>query len=367
MIATGFHILLSGPGVLLVLGLFTLPGVSQIAGRPGASTAPSEMISKHSSPASCATCHPGEAATQPSSPMGRATETVDDCGILKTRPLLKFQTGKYSYRIERKGNQSIYSVTDGVQTITIPIGWAFGLGQAGQTYVFERDGRLYESQVSFYKAIDGLDLTMGAINHAPLDLQQAAGREMGKQDGAQCFHCHATNTGEGLNLKLAGLIPGIQCDRCHGPSDEHLAGFQKGKSVPMKKLTDGSAEQVNIYCGTCHRTWDEIATGPHLGVANVRFQAYRITNSKCYDSDDARISCVSCHNPHQPLVHGKASYDAKCLACHSQGGKATAKPCKVSKSNCASCHMPQIDMPGSHHSFTDHQIRIVRLNERYPE
>jgi hypothetical protein len=29
--------------------------------------------------------------------------------------------------------------------------------------------------------------------------------------------------------------------------------------------------------------------------------------------------------------------------------------------------MPQIDMPGSHHSFTDHQIRIVRLHEPYPE
>jgi hypothetical protein len=330
-------------------------------------TAAPGFCQRQGAPLSCAACHTGESASQPASPMGHALESVGDCGILKTHPLLTFQSGKYSYRIERKGSQSLYSVTDGVRTIAVPIGWAFGLGQAGQTYVFERDGRLYESQVSYYKAIDRLDLTMGAINQAPLDLLQAAGREMGKLDGAQCFHCHATNAGEGLNLDLAGLIPGIGCERCHGPAAAHLAGFQTGKSVPMKKLIDGSAEQANIFCGSCHRTWDEIATGPKLGVASVRFQAYRITNSKCYDSADARIGCVACHDPHQPLNRDEASYDQKCLACHVEGGKATAALCKVSKNNCASCHMPQVEMPGSHHSFTDHQIRIVRPNEPFPD
>jgi hypothetical protein len=304
---------------------------------------------------------------QPSSPMGHAMESVEDCGMLKSHSLLTFRTGKYSYRIERQGSRSIYSVTDGVRTIEVPIGWAFGLGRAGQTYVFEKDGLLYESRVSYYRAIDGLDLTMGAINHAPLDLLQAAGREMGQQEKAQCFGCHATNAGEGLNLDLANLKPGIGCDRCHGPSAGHLTGFKTGESVAMKKLTDGSAEQMNAFCGSCHRTWDEIVTGPKLGVANVRFQPYRITNSKCYDSADARIACVACHDPHRPLNREDASYDTNCRACHSKGGKPAAALCKVSKNNCASCHMPRIDMPGSHHSFTDHQIRIVRRNEPYPD
>lgn len=314
----------------------------------------------------CVSCHAAQAA-QPASPMGHAMEPVAECQILKSHALLAFQAGKYSYRIERKGSQSIYIVTDGVQTISVPIGWAFGLGQAGQTYVFEREGRLYESQVSYYKAIDGLDLTMGAINHAPLDLTQAAGREMGKKDGAQCFHCHATHAGAGLELDLAGLTPGIHCERCHGSAAAHTAGFKAGNAVPMPKLTDGSAEQVNVFCGSCHRTWDEIATGPKLGVASVRFQAYRITDSKCFDTDDRRISCIACHDPHQPLNHDEASYDSKCAACHSAGGKPTAAVCKVAKRNCASCHMPQIEMPGSHHRFTDHQIRIVRVHETYPE
>ena len=31
---------------------------------------------------------------------------------------------------------------------------------------------------------------------------------------------------------------------------------------------------------------------------------------------DPRITCIACHNPHQPLVHSTAAYDIKCLACH---------------------------------------------------
>jgi cytochrome c len=76
---------------------------------------------------------------------------------------------------------------------------------------------------------------------------------------------------------------------------------------------------------------------------------------------------VVCHDPHHPLNVDQASYDSKCVACHSEGGNAKARLCKVSKNNCVSCHMPQIDMPGGHRTFTDHQIRIVRANERYPE
>lgn len=315
----------------------------------------------------CATCHPAQAASQPGTPMGHAMEAVGDCTILKANPVLTFRAGRYSYRLERRGNESTYTVADGEQTLSFPVSWAFGLGKAGQTYVFENAGRFYESRVSFYKEIGGLDLTMGAGNRGPSDLLEAAGREMGKLDGAQCFHCHATNAGEGLRLEVANLTPGIQCERCHGPAAEHAAGFENGKTVPMKKLTDGTAEQMNTFCGSCHRTWDEIAAGPKLGVASVRFQPYRITNSKCYDSADARISCVACHDPHRALNTNEASYDAKCLACHSAGMNSAAKLCKVSKNNCASCHMPAVEMPGSHHRFTDHQIRIVRANAPFPD
>jgi hypothetical protein len=29
--------------------------------------------------------------------------------------------------------------------------------------------------------------------------------------------------------------------------------------------------------------------------------------------------------------------------------------------------MPKTELPGAHKKFTDHEIRIVRANERYPD
>jgi Cytochrome c554 and c-prime len=316
----------------------------------------------------CVTCHAAQAKPQPGTSMAHAMELVSECVILKTHPLLTFTDGKYSYRIERKGGKSLYSVTDGQRTITAFIGWAFGLGLAGQTYLFEKDGDLYESRVSYYRELDGLDLTTGAVNRRPANVIEAAGRLMDAEDKAGCFSCHATGATRGKQLALDHMTAGIQCERCHGPTDGHLEGLKQRnpKMAQMKELRNLSCEEVSHFCGQCHRTWEDVASGPRLGVLNVRFQPYRLTNSKCYDSEDTRISCVACHNPHQELNRTTSSYDSKCQACHN-GGKPTARDCKVSQRDCASCHMPKLEMPGSHHQFTDHEIRIVRANVPYPD
>ena len=69
------------------------------------------------------------------------------------------------------------------------------------------------------------------------------------------------------------------------------------------------------------------------------------------------------------LRPANAAYDGKCLACHAPAppsAATAAKVCPVSKGNCVSCHMPKVELPGSHARFTDHDIRIVRANESYP-
>jgi hypothetical protein len=299
--------------------------------------------------------------------MAHALELVADCTVLKTHPLLTFQDGRYSYRIERRGEQSIYTVSDGQQTLTIPIAWAFGLGAAGQTYVFEKDGVFYQSRVSFYREINGLDLTMGAANKKPVDLHDAAGVAMDKAERTACFSCHSTGAVQNKTLTLDTLRPGVRCDHCHGPVEHHLQGVRQGdaKLAAMTRLKSLSTEQISNLCGQCHRTWEQVALMQVVGVLNVRFQPYRLTNSKCYDADDSRISCIACHDPHQEVDRVDSHYDAKCLACHA-GGKPAARPCKVANQNCASCHMPKLDLPGAHHKFSDHQIRIVKANAPYP-
>jgi hypothetical protein len=314
----------------------------------------------------CRACHRAEASSQMNTPMAHAMEPVGDCAILKSHPLLRYKAGDYSYLIRRDGDASIYSVTDGKQTITVPIAWAFGLGAAGQTYVFERGGEWYESRVSFYNAIDGLDLTMGAANRAPLNIEEAAGRKMDAADARDCFNCHATNALRDKTLTLDALTPGIGCERCHGSAAQHLAAVRSGDAahLAMPKLGALTSEEVSELCGACHRTWSQVAANGPRGVLNVRFQPYRLTNSKCYDAADRRIACTACHNPHDHSVHEAAYYDSKCRACHSAAG--SAGMCRVSSQNCVSCHMPKVELPGAHFAFTDHQIRMARAGDAYP-
>lgn len=314
----------------------------------------------------CDQCHKAESAAHARTPMAHALQAVKDCQILKTRPALQFQQGRYSYSIRRDGDRSIYSVTDGSHSVTAPLEWAFGLGEAGQTYVYQRNGVFYESRVSYYKAIDGLDLTLGAHNQTPANLEEAAGRRMDAADQRDCFHCHATSAVRGQALHLETLIPGIQCERCHGPSEDHVRSVRDGKAIrlPPAGLSKLSTEEQSDFCGGCHRTWAQIAAqGPH-SLLNVRFQPYRLTSSQCYDATDRRIACTSCHDPHEHTQRTAGFFDAKCVACHSG---TSVKICKVSTQNCVSCHMPKVELPGAHFSFTDHRIRIVKPGEPYPD
>jgi len=317
----------------------------------------------------CANCHHREYASQISTSMGHAMEPVANCGILEEHKLLTFSEEIYSYRIERQGGRSLYTVTDGKNTISLPLLYAFGLGKAGQTYVFERDGKMYESRVSFYKSLSGLDLTMGAANLKPRNLEEAAGRLMSRPEAEQCFGCHTTSVLREAFRAPEALTPGIACEHCHGSALEHVRGFQKSKPVKMKSLSQLTTEELSDFCGQCHRTWATIAAdGPH-NINNLRFQPYRLANSKCYDPSDKRIGCTACHNVHEEVVEQDSFYDRKCLACHAASAtsaKLGAKSCPIAKENCVACHMPKLELPGAHYRFTDHWIRIVRAGAPYP-
>lgn len=321
-------------------------------------------------PHACANCHQREYASQISTSMAQAMEPVAGCSILEQHKTLTFRDGIYSYTIERHGNQSLYTVTDGKNTISVGLQYAFGLGKAGQTYIFEREGKMYESRVSFYRAVNGLDLTMGARNLRAKNLGEAAGRLMDRRGAEDCFGCHTTSPSLKDLDRPTALTPGITCERCHGSARGHVEGFHQGKPVGMKRLSAFTTEELSDFCGQCHRTWAQIAAdGPH-DINNVRFQPYRLANSKCYDPSDKRISCTACHNVHKEEVVGTDSfYDGKCLTCHetsAASAKPGAKSCPVATKKCVTCHMPKLELPGSHHKFTDHRIRLVKADAAYP-
>jgi hypothetical protein len=320
----------------------------------------------------CASCHSDKGATQPQTPMGRAMQLPGDNRLLAAHPKLTVRKGDYTYTVETHGSESIYRVSDGTSTMSLPIRWSFGAG--AQTWVLEIDGHLYESLVSYYPAIGGLDTTTGDEKLTPKTVQEAMGRTLSESDGKACFGCHATNANLNGKLNLESLHPGVTCEHCHLGAGAHMADASQGKfnTIPPN-LRSISTEDLSGFCGQCHRTWETVVRSKWLGAANVRFQPYRLTNSKCFNGTDPRISCVACHDPHRDVVRDVAFYDAKCMACHSpaSGKKAVAsqKLCPVAKSNCVSCHMPKVTLPGGngHLAFTDHQIRVVHEGEPYPD
>ncbi len=321
----------------------------------------------------CGECHKKAFAAHPTSGMAMAMEPVANSQVLTANPKLSMTSGPYKYEIKRQGKQSFYSVTDGKDTISIPITYAFGQGRMGQTYVLEHGGKLYESLVSFYAETKGLDFTVGAPRGVPASLDDAVGRLLTQNEIRSCFSCHSNNATSGSELQLDKLTHGVRCETCHGPGKAHLEALKAGEPAYKSVFNPGrlsGEELTQQFCAACHRGIDEFSLLQSMGRDNVRFQPYRIFHSKCY-SDDRNISCVACHNPHEPLKEDAAYYDAKCAACHAVKGKPAeqgAEPsCPVSDKNCASCHMPKVEIKAAHFKFTDHFIRIVKPGEEYPK
>jgi Cytochrome c554 and c-prime/Cytochrome c3 len=327
----------------------------------------------------CAECHAAKFKTQTATHMGRALFVTEKADVLRANPKLAYRNGQYNYQLTRDGNRTTYAVNDGVNTLSLPIFYVFGDADMGQTYVLQYKDKFYEGRVSYYPDIKGLDLTMGHAPKPPATLVEAMGREMQMDETRACFGCHSTNALNGGNLQFDQMLEGVTCEACHGPGEKHVAAMQAGE-LDQKQIFNPkklSTDDLSNFCGTCHRTWEQVAVLGIRGPLNVRFQPYRLTNSKCYDSEDPRISCLACHDPHEPRKRDAAFFDSKCAACHStatkitpaafkETGKHEARSCPVGKANCVSCHMPKVEIPGSHFHFSDHHIRIVRPGDPYP-
>jgi Cytochrome c554 and c-prime len=338
----------------------------------------------------CARCHAERTRSQTQAAMAGALKTPLESGILRTHPRMAFQAAGYSHEILSNGRQSVYRVSDGKETLSEPILYAFGNAHVAQTYVFRHNGRLREGRVSYYRAIDGLDWTIGDALNPPPSLEEAAGRDIDGDEARNCFSCHGTAAVAGGALDLDHLSPGVGCEACHGPGAKHALAMllKTGATDTIFNPRVLDAETLSQeFCGACHRGVDQVGMMPDLGgLSNVRFQPYRLFNSRGHDPTNAHFACTACHDPHEELRHEVNSYDAHCTGCHAatrtsanvadlrrnarQGktGMVSARPrsCPVASERCVSCHMPKVEIPGVHFQFTDHRIRIARPGEPYP-
>ena len=392
----GVTIALVVSSFLLVVSCFTARAQSQQSPTPQSSSIslPTELRVRgpgwwptkgqparpnYTGPDACTECHELKAETAQASAMLHAATRASDSKSLREHPNLPFQTGPYTYQLLTTQEKSILTVSNATTSLSVDLLWALGSGHTGQTFIYQQDAKFYESHVSFYNAPQVLDITPGQPRTIPATLDAAAGRAIPPNEARLCFGCHTTASTTKNQFDPTAAYPGVTCEACHGPGAQHVAAAR----AKTDKRGDGSifnpAQLARVdyvdFCGACHRTWQDVVSGQMVGagVFNVRFAPYRLENSRCWAEGDARITCIACHDPHKPLSHDVASYDANCLACHaaSPAEKKSANhpgaACPVAAKNCVTCHMPKVEPPNLHSTFSDHWIRIAHPDSAYPE
>jgi hypothetical protein len=387
--------------VAAVAGMFLVPGflacppafaqlsTSDHLGEPG--FWPTQNVASRdqfAGAAVCANCHAAKTASQKLTSMARTSLHADGSEILHSHPKMNFAVGDYHYEIKTGAKESSYTVTGGTEgsnTISATLLWAFGIGRVAQSYLFKKgDGNFYESRVTYFTTLQNLNFTPARALASPKDVAEAMYRPVPSTEIVRCFGCHTTASTIGGQFDEKNLILGVSCEACHGPGVKHVAAMQ---AAALAGTTENSAETIVNparlnpvdmvdFCGACHGTWWDVKFSGGKGVTTARSAPFRLEESKCWGKGDARLTCIACHDPHVEVRTDPTSYDRACLSCHPASG--TAKTASTEPSmhpsghpagtkDCVTCHMPKVYDPDMHYKFTDHRIRIVHEGEAYPD
>jgi predicted CXXCH cytochrome family protein len=194
------------------------------------------------------------------------------------------------------------------------------------------------------------------------------------------------------------LPEGIDCQRCHGPGENHIEAAAKTGAKPEevraaivnpKRL--GPDRELEV-CMQCHLQTSALSlphslqrfdSGPFSYVAGQpmgtfrftfdraggegdRFEiahtAYRLRESQCFLKSAGKLVCTTCHDPHKTPAPATAAqhYNAICRNCHAatELTRNAAASLHTASADCIGCHMPKRRTDDVVHVvMTDHLIQ----------
>ncbi|GEM_PF-4095410 len=231
----------------------------------------------------CGLCHQDMVATQTNTPMAHAVKAATADAFTNMPHSMHFRTGPYDYSVSQTATGAEYSTTNGEQSASAALSWVFGDRQFGDTFLYQENGIYFESRVSYYRTLNGLDLTTGRTRFQPNRIDTALGRRMSPDEPPLCFGCHSTASSTDGQFRPERLIPGVTCEACHGPGAQHVAQMSlehdaRTSTLIFNPARLSPADSVD-FCGACHRTSADVTFSFISGIFNLRFPAYRLEQS----------------------------------------------------------------------------------------
>jgi tetratricopeptide (TPR) repeat protein len=237
-------------------------------------------------------------------------------------------------------------------------------------------GRLQVLPVGFdLQAGEWFDTAASAMRHfsdasdEPLDWRHPA-----YTFNTSCHGCHVSQLATNYDLdtdsyRTAWVEPGINCETCHGPGDEHIRVCREApEGQPPADLeiiltTAFDEQQMNDLCASCHAKARPLSTAyrpgdpffDHFDLSTLEHQDYypdgrdlgeNYTHttwllSPCLKSET--LDCMHCHTS-SGRFRQKDDPNQACMPCHEDkvGDPATHSRHQAGGdgSRCISCHMP---------------------------
>ena len=261
------------------------------------------------------------------------------------------------------------------------VAWVIGSGHYARTYLYQTpSGELYELPIQWYRQGKHWGMAPGYARADHDGVLRPVRRE--------CMFCHNAypEVPKGSDAHWqpqvfpAELPQGIGCQRCHGPGAAHVRAALEFKppAVIRAAIVNPArlpVERRNEVCFQCHMLPAVALIGPrrfdrgdysfrpgqelsdyilHVDIDvegqttgdrfEIDHQAYRLVQSECFKKSNGRLTCLTCHDPHQrvPRDETRDHYRDACLTCHKRHATRPAGvDAKVDMDDCVSCHMPR--------------------------
>lgn len=279
-----------------------------------------------------------------------------------------FDYGNNKVVTMEKRNNSFYQVEydNGIEKIAHRFDIVIGSGAKGQSFITNNHNQLFQLPVTYFTAANQWSNSPGYPNKIIFN----------RPITSRCLECHSTfakpmSTPDITPEKFdpTKIIYGISCEKCHGPSAEHVAFQTQNPNVKTARYIINPSKlnrQQNLdFCASCHggrlkktrpsfefTIGDTLAnyfamdtTTPNPNTIDVHGNQYGLLrSSKCFKMSTT-MTCNTCHNQHDKERGNTVIFSQRCITCHQNSNHQTI--CKLSntygaiiKQDCISCHMP---------------------------